>query len=110
MLICIRQWATGPWRGPLTVLGDAEGVLAGITALNARSPKINAVAREVALLLAPSGRHLRGVHVWSEGNSLADALSRLSSGEVVPPRLARVPRASVAARDCSRWRPVEGSG
>ena len=104
LLLCLREWAVGTWRGPLTIIGDAEGVMAGLITLGARSPPVNAIAREAVLLLAPWGRHLRGVHVWSEDNSLADALSRLAQGAAVPALLLQVSRAQVAPRCSSQWR------
>ena len=50
----------------------------------AKSKKINEIAKEVAMHLAPLGHELEGVHVWSETNTLADALSRVQESGVAP--------------------------
>ena len=46
----------------------------------------------MALLFAPHGAELSAVHVWSEINFLADAVSRLDEGVPLPPILTKVPR------------------
>eukprot|EP00972_Heterocapsa_arctica_P107256 15800043-Heterocapsa_arctica.AAC.1 len=76
LLLALRQWADGPQRGPVRILGDALGMLAGMTKFSAKSQVVNAIAREAALILAPLGRELASMHIWSEENGLADALSR----------------------------------
>ena len=47
---------------------------------------------ELALIFAPSGATIEALHIWSEENSLADALSRLGEGAALPDVLAKVPR------------------
>ena len=84
-------------------MSDAEGVLAGLVSFGAKAASINAVAREAALWLAPTGRHLLGLHIWSEQNVLTDALSRLPRGAAIPESVLTVPRAQVDARGPAAW-------
>ena len=79
-------------RGRIILVGDAEGVLQSVVKMAAKAKVINEIAKEVALHLAPLGLTLSGVHIWGEENCLADALSRLNSGEPIPPELVNVPR------------------
>eukprot|EP00971_Amphidinium_carterae_P042829 841694-Amphidinium_carterae.1 len=72
--------------------------------MSAKSPGINSMAREAALLLAPLGRELGAVHVSSKENCLADALSRLDSGVELTWLLQDIPRTTLAARDVTQWR------
>ena len=67
--------------GLVIVVGDAEGVIYDIVQLRGRSPSINMIAQEVALLLAPQGRDLQGLHIWGERNTFADMLSRREDGK-----------------------------
>eukprot|EP00972_Heterocapsa_arctica_P029743 4380429-Heterocapsa_arctica.AAC.1 len=39
LLLALRQWADSPQRGPVRILGDALGVLAGVTKFSAKSQK-----------------------------------------------------------------------
>ena len=64
-------------RGTVTVIGDALGVMFGANALHSADAHINRLFMELALVVAPNGRSLEAVHVWSEDNSLADELSRM---------------------------------
>ena len=73
-------------------MGDALGVLQGAAAFRAQDPVINTIFMELALFFAPKGAELSAMHVWSENNTLADSLSRLAEGAVLPPLLAKVPR------------------
>ena len=50
--------------------------------MKAKATKINEIAKELALHLAPLGHELVGIHVWSEENVLADALSRIGEGPI----------------------------
>ena len=68
------------------------GVLQGAVVFRAQDPVINAIFMELALLFAPKGAELSAMHIWSENNTLADTLSRLAEGAVLPPLLAKVPR------------------
>ena len=60
------------------LVGDALGVWFGMVKFCARVGKINEIDKEVAMHLAPLGRELMVVHIWSEANTLADALSRVA--------------------------------
>ena len=73
-------------KGPITVVGDALGVLFGTTALHSKDVQINRLFMELALILAPTGRSVEAIHVWSEDNALADELSRLPHEFAKPPR------------------------
>ena len=55
---------------------------------------VNALYMEMALLFAPHGAELSAIHVWSENNVLADTISRLDEGAVLPALLAKVPRST----------------
>ena len=59
---------------------------------------------ELALVLAPTGRALEAIHVWSEDNELADRLSRLTDHTVanIPPELCEVTR--TVWPDALQWR------
>ena len=80
LFLSVKMWVTEKRPGPIIVVGDAEGVIYDIVQLRGRSPSINIVAKEVALLLAPQGCDLLGLHIWGERNTFADMLSR--KGEV----------------------------
>ena len=94
--------ALSTWRArvldealPVHFVGDALGVLHGRTSLRARDPGVNAIAMEMALLLAPGGLELAATHLWSDQNSMTDALSRLGEGALLPVILDDVPCAAV---------------
>ena len=72
-------------KGPITVVGDTLGVLFGATALHSKDVQINKLFMELALILAPTGRSIEAIHVWSEHNALADQLSRLPDETAEPP-------------------------
>ena len=101
--LCLRVWSRIIFesRGKITAVGDALGVLCGATKFRAKDPKINALMMDLALLFAPTGCALDAVHIWSEDNQEADALSRLSVGAAVPPRLRSVRETS--------WPLIEGA-
>ena len=84
MLEAVLCWVTNDTLGRVCLVGDAQGVLFGLTRLSASSPIINDIAKEMALHLAPMGQTLAGSHVWGEQNEVADALSRLDRGAVLP--------------------------
>ena len=94
MLIALRLWIDAPCRRPIRILGDAEGVLAGMDKFTARAPLVNLMALEAALILAPRGRRLDVLHMWSEDHGAADDLSRVAQGVAVPTFLDRVLRLS----------------
>ena len=56
---------------------------------------INLMCMEMALLFAPVGAELEAVHLWSEHNDLADALSRRQEGAPLPALCAKVPQGTV---------------
>jgi hypothetical protein len=71
-------------KGKVQVFGDAEGIMKSMVTFGAKSPRINALAREAALVAAPLGLELAAIHIWSEENSWADALSRVAEGVALP--------------------------
>jgi len=92
----VRTWAPIIFgsRGTLRLIGDALGVLQGAVRFKAKDAAINGIFMELALLFAPVGAELSAVHIWSEDMGLADALSRLDEGAVLPPLLTKVMRGS----------------
>ena len=68
----------------LELRGDAQGVLQAVLARRGRSPIINSMVAETQLLLGRTMLDMYAVHVWSEDNEVADALSRLTEGAVRP--------------------------
>ena len=102
-LLAVRHFVAANTRGRIAVVGDALGVWSGLVSLSARSPAINDVAREVALILAPLGHELTGVHIWSEANALADELSRLDDLGATPAALGDARRGELAPRQASAW-------
>ena len=66
------------------VRGDADGVLTAVLAKRAKAPRVNLVVSEINLVLAVSQHELSAEHIYSEHNTVADALSRLSEGEPLP--------------------------
>ena len=69
-------------QGSLAVLGDALGILYDVTKLKSKEPVLNAIAAEMALLMAPIGLDIRTAHIWTQRNRVCDELSRLQSGQV----------------------------
>ena len=61
------------------------------------------MALEAALILAPRGRQLDALHLWSEENGAADDLSRVAQGVAVSSFLDRVPRLSPVWDSKSDW-------
>ena len=78
-------------QGTLAVLGDALGVLYDVAKLRAKEPILNALAAEMALILAPIGMDIRAAHVWTQRNRICDTLSRLQQGSG-PSRLTSGPQ------------------
>eukprot|EP00435_Cladocopium_sp_Y103_P039159 s1436_g10.t1 len=68
-------------KGVVRVVGDAEGVLSALIKRSAKAPLLNAVVREITFLLARNFQALETVHVWSEYNEWADALSDAKVGD-----------------------------
>ena len=50
-------------------------------AVQSKEPVLNAMAGELAYLIAPLGLDLRAAHSWSKKNEVCNHLSRLSPGE-----------------------------
>ena len=103
VLLAVRHFVSARTRGKITVVGDALGVWHGLAKFSAKSPSINEVAKELAMYLAPLGHEICGIHVWSEANVLADALSRLSQGGRVPQILTHARREDIAPRGPEAW-------
>ena len=85
LLVSVATWAKilNKAQGALHIRGDALGVLQGMLKFKARDPVLNAMAGELAYLIAPIGLDIRAAHIWSERNEVCDYLSRLPPG--VPP-------------------------
>ena len=79
LLIAVATWTKlfGSMQGSLAILGDALGVLYDFAKLRAKDPILNEIARETALILAPTGHVLKAAHIWTQRNTICDALSRL---------------------------------
>ena len=103
-LLAVRHFVTAGLRGRVTVVGDALGVWYSLVKLASRSTVVNEIAKELALYLAPLGHEVRGIHVWSELNGVADALSRVASGAAMPPQVQGVEHQALAARDLRAWK------
>ena len=86
------------------LVGDALGVWFGMVKFCARAGKINEIAKEVAMHLAPLGHELVGVHIWSEANTLADGLSRVAELGVMPEGLVNARHELLARRDAEVWK------
>jgi hypothetical protein len=80
-------------RGLLRVIGDALGIMHAAGRFKSHDPAINLMCMEMALIFAPKGVELEAVRLWSELNDIADALSRLHEGAVLPHQCAQVTRA-----------------
>ena len=104
-LVALRHWTSAQTRGRVTLVGDAQGILIDMITLKAKSSKINAIAQEVALHLAPLGLSLEGIHIWGETNVNPDALSRLAEGYTIPDELRDVRRIAPS----ERWEHLEGA-
>jgi len=83
--------------GSLVAAGDALGVLHGAAKFKAKDPGIKLIFMEMALIFAPQGSTIEALHIWSEENALADALSRLGQG-LPCRRLSLRPRGRVLMR------------
>ena len=60
VLLAIRHFVTVQVRGRIVLVGDALGVWFGMVRFCAKSKKINEIAKEVAMHLAPLGHELEG--------------------------------------------------
>ena len=86
-LLAILHFVSPVLRGKIILVGDALGVWCSMVRMSAKSQKINEVAKELALHLAPLEHELVGIHVWSEVNVIADALRKMGEHGLVPPEL-----------------------
>ncbi len=88
MLLAVHAWMPllHVSEGKLVICGDALGVLQDAVKFRGRDPIINTVMAELALLLAPLGVELEGVHIWSERNAICDQLSRVFDVAAPGPR------------------------
>ena len=79
----VATWSKvlGSAQGALHVRGDALGVLHSMLRFKAKEPVLNAIAGELAYLVAPWGLDIRAAHLWSERNSICDRLSCMAVGE-----------------------------
>ena len=102
-LLAIRHFVSPSLRGRIILVGYALGVWYSMIRLAARSPKINEIAKELSLLLAPMGHELVGIHVWSEMNMVSDALSRVGERGSLPPELHHSRRELLSPRGPSMW-------
>ena len=68
-------------NGQLAIVGDGLGVVYDALKLRSSDRVLNMLMGELALVLAPLGKHLTGAHVWSERNTVCDQLSRMKAGE-----------------------------
>ena len=91
-------------RRRIVLVGDALGVWFGMVKFCARAGKINEIAKEVAMHLAPLGHELVGVHIWSEANTLADGLSRVAELGVMLEGLVNARHELLARRDAEKWK------
>ena len=75
-------------------------------ATKAKSVIVNSLIKEVALHLAPLGLDVQGLHIWSEKNESADALSRVANGGEMPRWLGAmsVPRSAPISPEPHLWR------
>ena len=110
LLVAVRVWkeVIGRQRWTVKIRTDSTAALGAACRLRSSDPRMNAIARELALDLAEAQYELDLLeHLPGISNELADALSRLSqpgSPAMVPNALARAMRAKVEARSRSWWR------
>ena len=92
LLIAIKTWSSvlALSSGSLIAIGDALGMLHGAAKFKAKDPGINVIFMEMALIFAPLGGTIEAMHIWSEENVLADALSREHQGTAIPEALTKV--------------------
>ena len=79
LLISVATWAKvlEQAQGALHIRGDALGVLHSLLRFKAKEPVLNAIAGELAYLIAPLGLDLRAAHIWSERNDVCDHLKQI---------------------------------
>ena len=113
-LLAVRHFVAAAARGRIVLVGDALGVWFGLIKMAAKCTKVNEIAKELALHLAPMGHDLSGIHVWSEVNTTADALSRMAEHGQVPRNSnahgGRFRAPSVDILECMRRKKRENAG
>ena len=112
LLVALATWRVTftEAQGNLAVLGDALGVLHDVVKLKARDRILNAVAGEMALVLAPISLDIRAAHLWTQRNAVCDALSRLAAGQEHDlPALKGAIRVRSVRPKCDVLRSLEGS-
>ena len=109
-LVALRTWSP-LWQGKRTLLrvrGDSRAALGALGRLRSASPRINAVARELAIDIAEARYELAvHEHVAGKLNVLPDFLSRLcepGAARVPPADLEGVHWTRVDERNASWWR------
>jgi hypothetical protein len=92
LLLAIVTWQPVIFRskGTLRIIGDALGIMHNAVRFKSKDAVINLMCMEVALVFAPRGAELEAVHLWSEHNDVADALSRRREGAPLPVLCAKV--------------------
>ncbi|CAE7359038.1 icd [Symbiodinium natans] len=93
-LRALWKWLTPELEGQVRIRGDAAGVLQSFVKRSSKSHTLSKIVREVTLHLALTHRSLEAIHLWSEDNAWADALSRLADPRkpaTVPPELRHLP-------------------
>ena len=95
LLVSVSTWMSvlKQAQGALHVRGDALGILHNMMRFRAKDPVLNAIAGELAYLVAPLGLDIHAAHIWSERNFVCVKLSRLRADEA-----ADLPELSGAAR------------
>ena len=78
--------------GSLVAVGDALGMLHGAAKFKAKDQGLNLTFMETAIIFAPQGSTIEALHIWSEENALADALSRQRQGDILPEAFTEVTR------------------
>jgi hypothetical protein len=97
--LAMRQWCHSDLVGRIVMVGDAEGVISSLCRFSSKDSIINDMAKEIGLMLAPWGYALEGVHIWSENNTWADALSR----QIVPVQLHQTRCTPPLERNAASW-------
>ena len=93
-LRALWKWLTPDREGQVKIRSDAAGVLQSFVKRSRKSASLTRIVREVTLHLALTHRSLEAIHLWSEDNAWADALSRLADPREpasVPPDLRHLP-------------------
>ena len=76
LLIAVWSWRhlLKAEAGPLTVRGDAKGVLQSVVARRSKNPTINLIVAELQLALSHTDYDIFATHFWSERNVVCDRL------------------------------------